>query len=70
MNDGYRPDGLTANKVRGMLNQERADWRLEKLCMALAREIDYLREYTAGLDQRLTDHKDPDLVGGHYRDDS
>lgn len=53
----YRSDGPTATKVRGMLVNPTTH-PAGILCMALAREIDQLREYVAGLDQRLTDHED------------
>lgn len=56
----YRPDGPAANRIRGMTQhlQGLNDHTTLGLIMALAQEVDMLRETLAGEIQRLQDQVD------------
>lgn len=66
MSEGtMRPDGPTANLVRGKIVEiGLVDWRAQTIMMGLAHELDRLRELLAeeiqGLRDRIDDHTEPD----------
>lgn len=59
MTEGYRPDGPTTNKVRGIVGMRGGPSlaTLSSLVVLLAQEIDTLREYVARVEQGLNAHE-------------